>query len=54
MVVYLLWSSDGDEKWIEEIFKEKIEAEALMRQMEAQDKLGGRSYQYWVQEKGVV
>jgi len=52
-MVYILWSGDGESKWIEEIFMQKIDAEALMRKFKDQDKQGGRSYLYWIQEKAV-
>ena len=53
MMVYILWSGDGESKWIEEIFMQKIDAEALVRKFKDQDKQGGRSYLYWIQEKAV-
>ena len=53
MMVYILWSGDGESKWIEEIFMQKIDAETSMRKFKNQDQQGGRSYLYWIQEKEV-
>ena len=53
-MVYLLWSSDGEDKRIEEVCAEKITAEALMRKYKEQDEVDGRVYHYSIQEKEVI
>ena len=53
-MVYLLWSSDGEDKRIEEIFAYKIDAEKAMRLYKEQDEVDGRVYHYSIQEKEVV
>lgn len=52
-MVYILWSGIGLDQCLEEIFAYKLDAEACMRKFKEQDQQGGRSYHYWIQEKGV-
>ena len=51
MIVYLLWSNDGGEKHLEEIFAAKIDAEKCLREFKEQDGQSGLFYHYWIQEK---
>ena len=53
-MVYLLWLGDDQERHLEEIFADKDKAEAIMRMFKEQDKIDGRVYHYWIQEKEVT
>lgn len=50
--VYVLWTSDGRDKWIEDIFADKDRAEAALRYMKQTDTQPG-VYHYWIQTKEV-
>ena len=49
-MVWILWGSDTQRPWIEEVFAHKIMAEKAMR--ECQD--GDSNNYYWIQEKEVM
>jgi hypothetical protein len=51
-MVWILWSNDKGERGVHIVylFAHKIEAEAYMRECEAEDKQS----HYWIQEKKVV
>lgn len=52
-MVYLLWSTDKDGLRLEEIFADKVLAEAVMRRFKSMDAQSGLNIQYWIQEKEV-
>jgi hypothetical protein len=56
-VVYLLWSAvpqkPTQDKHLEEIFTQKIDAEKAIREFKDADKQSGASYHYWIQEREV-
>jgi hypothetical protein len=52
-MVYLLWSGGSQEKYLEDIFEWKIDAEKAMREFKDTDKQSGASYHYWIQEREV-
>ena len=49
--VWLLWGSDTEKPWLEEVYANKVKAEADLRYLKDTD--FGRGYIYWIQEKGV-
>jgi len=50
--VFLLWASDGRDKWIEELFFDKTVAESCIRHMKQSDP--DRLCHYWIQERKVT
>ena len=50
-MVWILWGSDTQRPWIEEVFAHKIMAEKALRHYEEADE--GRGFIYWIQEKEV-
>lgn len=49
--VYIVWSSDAESPWIENIFADKVKAESALRYLKETD--DGRGFIYWIQEKEV-
>lgn len=49
--VYILWCSDSENPWMEDIFADKVKAEAALKYLKDTD--DGRGFIYWVQEKAV-
>ena len=50
--VWLLWCSDTEKPWIENIFIDKVLAESALRRLKDTD--DGRGYIYWIQEKDIT
>lgn len=51
--VYLLWSGGSQEKYLEEIFEWKIDAERAKREFKERDEQSGEFYHYWIQEREI-
>ena len=49
--VYIVWISDTESPWIENIFADKVNAESALRYLKETD--DGRGFIYWVEEKEV-
>ena len=49
--VWILWGSDTETPWIEELFAHKIMAEKALRHMKETDT--ERGFMYWIQEKEI-
>jgi hypothetical protein len=52
-IVYLLWYSDGKDKWVEAVHAKEDEAFAHMRMLKSSSD-NAIKYHYWIQEKGVI
>jgi hypothetical protein len=52
MMVYLLWGSDTEYKWVDGVYADKTKAEADMRILNDRDKNCG--WFYTIQEKEVT
>ena len=50
--VWLLWGSDTEKPWVEQVFVDKVMAEFALRHMKITD--DGRGYIYWIQEKEIT
>ena len=50
-LIWILWGSDTQRPWIEEVFAHKVMAEKVLRHFEEADE--GRGFLYWIQEKEV-
>jgi hypothetical protein len=49
--VYILWCSDSEYPWMEDIFDDKVKAEVALKYLKDTD--DGRGFIYWVQKKAV-